>query len=1289
MFKIGAKAFCLLITLSLTSIYFPRVLAQTQNTGAIQGRVFDAGTLDPLPSVIVTVTHEEIGLERTTVSNDQGIYYVGILPAGRYRITAQKQGYEPDADPRNSVINNFLIHITNTERADQPPPIILRRVGASAPPPVTPPPSTPPPGTKPPSTQPPPAKPPVAQPSTPPPARQASTTAESDVALLTNNSNATRGGNFDERFLLSLPLPGVRSFDDLAFLVPGVAPPPQSIGTDVGPGIGPGVGTTGQFSVNGLRSRSNNFTIDGSDNNDEDVGVRRQGFTSLVPQSIESLQEFQISTLLPEPQYGRNMGAQVNAVSRSGGGAYHGTLYGFLTDSRLRARDPFEYTPTGTRSVVSADGQRVFLDSAPLTVPDFKAGKNPFTRAQYGAVFGGPLVGRNTHFFVSVEHQDINASRTAHFAVPTVADRGLFGTGDEGIIVNGSRAFSTSLTGNSFTSLFPFPNNGSGPYRGNTYTEVLPASADGTILSGKLDHNFKAFGKDHTLTARYNFTDDDTILPVTNEAIFSSLRALVRTQNFALSLNSVLTSRLANQFRFSFGRTNLKFEEVRNPFLIPSASLPNVPFLLNARLLFNASTPGNPAFLSVPGTDTERGFGAIPGLTTTGTGPLGQVEVSGFSTIGVDVFNFPQGRTNNLFQYADTLIYNLNRHRITAGVDIRRSHLDSFLDRNSRPLAVFSGAVDIAGLAIPDGRRLPEVIGDKGGSPVCFTAACFYTGRDYLAAGAATGFFQTLSNGVNDSNIRLRYWQNNFFLGDQIRFSNRFHLSVGVRYELNTVPKEVDRRIESTFTSPEVKMFADLERTISAQLGSPAVSGFERFLDGRTEIFKPDKNNVAPYVGFAWDPFGNGKSSIRGGYGIYYDQILGAVISQSRNVFPRFSTINLGGFNTSFNPADPEGSVALAHPFVPVNPATFFALPGTLNQLDPNRAGSPVTAELLAALFTNLAAGPGFVLPSNDLVTPYAQHWSLTVEHQFARDFLASAAYVGTRGVHLLRFATPNLGPNAIPVVTGISAQPVSADFPNFKFPVLSGISLPPNVSGSKLRPFPLLGSFTSIESDANSTYHSLQLQLIKRFSRGVQFTTAYTWSHAIDEVSDIFDLAGGRALPQDSFSRRAERESANFDVRHRFVYSLIWDLPIFEQSKFFGGWQLASIGTFQTGQPYSVLFCCDLNLDGNLTERVEPDPTANPPVKDVTTAARNTYRAPGVTKVDLAVNKHFRFNERQKLEFRTEFFNLFNAANYGIPVHELFFGGYTFEPSVKNNNLFTDTRVPMRTIQFALKYSF
>lgn len=1262
MSKNGSKIFCLLIALSLTNICLPKVQAQTQNTGAIQGRVFDAGTLDPLPSVTVTVTHEEIGIERTTISNDQGIYYVGILPAGRYRITAQKQGYENDSDPRNSIINSFLIHITNTERADQPPPIVLRRVGASAPPPVTPP------ATQPPATRPPTA-PPATTPSTQPPPRQSSTSDESDVALLANNSNATRGGNFDERFLLSLPLPGVRSFDDLAFLVPGVAPPPLSIGTNVGPGIGPGVGTTGQFSVNGLRSRSNNFTIDGSDNNDEEVGVRRQGFTSLVPQSIESVQEFQISTLLPEAQYGRNMGAQVNAVSRSGGSGYHGTVYGFLTSKALRARDTFDFSG-GPQSIrlTGNGGRPAFLNGAPFNVANPVDGQNSYTRGQYGLVFGGPL-GSRTRFFGSVEHQDINASRESHFAVPTIDERGVFSSGGKGLpLIGGGRAFPASLTGNSFLSLFPFPNNPIGPYRQNTFTEVLPATADGTIYSIKLDHNLKAFGTDHTLTGRYNSTDDNTILPVTGEAIFSSLRALVNTRDFAVSFNSALSGATANQFRFSVGRTDLKFEEVRDPFLLPSSTLPNVPFLLNAPLLFNSTLGGVtfPSFISTPGTNSENGFGPIPGLASTGTGPIGQVKASGFSPLGVDVFNFPQGRTNTTFEYADTIITSKGRHRFAAGFDIRQTHLNSFLDRNFRPLAVFSGALDIsdAQLATDFGNPVP-----------------FYFGKDYLAAGAATGFFQTLTNGDVDSKIRLGYWQNDFFFSDQFRVRPNLTLTFGLRYELNTVPKEADRKIESTFDSQEVKDFIAIEKTVGP-------SGLELFLDGRDTIFQLDKNNFAPHFAFAWDPFGHGKTSLRGGYGIYYDQILGAVISQSRNVFPTFTTINFGGFNTAFDQKDPVGSVQRQHPFVPANPSVLFAVPGTLNKLDTARAGTPTTAVLAAAFLTNLAAGPGFVLPSNDLVTPYSQHWGLTFEHQFGKDFLASAAYVGTKGVHLLRFATPNLGPNAIPQVNQIQTQRLF-EGSNLVFPVLFGLSVPPNINATDLRPFPLLGSFQSIESDANSTYHSLQLQLIKRFARRVQFTAAYTWSHAIDEVSDLFDLEGARALPQNSFDRRAERADANYDVRHRFVYSVIWDLPVFEQNKILGGWQVASIGTFQTGQPYSVLFCCDLNLDGNLTDRIDPALTADQVPVNPSTARRNGFRAPGVATVDLTVNKFFRFSEKHKLEFRSEFFNLFNRTNFGIPVHQTFFGGYTVEPGVEDNRLFIDTRVPKRTIQFALKYSF
>ncbi|HZN11327.1 MAG TPA: hypothetical protein VFC61_06610, partial [Blastocatellia bacterium] len=243
----------------------------------------------------------------------------------------------------------------------------------------------------------------------------------------------------------------------------------------------------------------------------------------------------------------------------------------------------------------------------------------------------------------------------------------------------------------------------------------------------------------------------------------------------------------------------------------------------------------------------------------------------------------------------------------------------------------------------------------------------------------------------------------------------------------------------------------------------------------------------------------------------------------------------------------------------------------------------------------------------------------------------------------------------------------------------------------------PFLGPITAIQADASSTYHALQLQLNQRLTRGLQFTAAYTWSHAIDEVSDIFDLAGARTLPQDSFDRSAERGDANFDLRHRFVASFIWDLPLWAQSRLLGGWQLAGIGTLQTGQPFTIFAAYDVNLDGNLTDRLNSDTgfrevneggrrfefTAAPALAASGrngAVGRNTFRGPGVATVDLTVNKSFRFSERQVLEVRAEIFNLFNRAHYGLPVHQTDFPG--FGRSV-------ETRVAPRTVQFALKYSF
>lgn len=1253
------------------------VFAQTTNTGAIEGQVFEENTRTGVPSATITVVNEDTGLTRTRLTDSTGTYLFQNLPSGFYRISATAPNFEAGA---YSIVPRFPVAITRTERV-QPPPISLRRIGGVPPTTTTTPPTTttrPPVTTRPPTTT---TTPPTTTTTTP----QATTptgTEVTQVEQLVNLTNASRGGNVDRRGIVALPLPGIRTFDDLAFLFPGVFPPPQAIGTNVGPGIGPGVGTSGQFAVNGLRSRSNNFTIDGSDNNDEEVGVRRQGFTSLVPQSIESVQEFQITTLLPEPQFGRSMGAQVNVVSRSGGTSFHGSLYGFLTDKRLRARDTFDLKGgPATFPITANGGVPILLDGAPLAPRNPSGGENTYTRAQYGFVIGGPIVRQKTHFFASLERQNISASRESHFAVPTVPERGLFGGGASNLfVISGNRPiFPTSLRGDAFFSLFPFPNNPLGPYRGNTYTEVLPADADGTIFSGKIDHFFNAWGADHTFSGRYNFTDDDTILPVTGEALFSSLQALVRTQNLSLILNSSGAGNISNQLRASYGRTSLNFEEVRNPYLLPSGLFPNIPFLLNAPLVVNQTTSSlNPRYVTT-GFDTETStdaFGFDPRAGRAGTGALGQVRVSGFSPVGVDVFSFPQGRANNTYQLADTLFYVWGNHRLSLGADIRWTHLNSFQDRNFRPLATFSGAANL--------NPNPLVVG--------VPRPGFLFGSDFASAGVATGFFQSQAL-TPDSTIGLRYFQNNFFFVDQIRVRPNFTLTLGLRYELNTVPKERSRRIESTFGSAEVAEFIQIEKDFGSFFSPNLGSGLERFLGGRTEIFERDNNNLAPHIAFAWDPFGDGRTSIRAGYGIYYDQIPGAVISQSRNVFPSFLPLNL---SVPFYDADPDNNPNTPPPPRPflqaVNPSVLAA-PGTLNTYNQalfNQFGSPALFAATLALLTEGVGGPSFVLPAADLVTPYSQHWGLTVERQIAGDFVASAAYVGTRGAHLLRQSTPNLGPNGIPIVTAFFGLPFQGNT-NLVSPVFDGtvqspirLDSPTIFDGTTaVRPYPVLGSITTIESDANSFFHSLQLQLNKRFSRGIQVTTAYTWSHATDEVSDIFDLNGASALPQNSFDRRAERGSANYDARHRFSYSFIWDLPLWTDNRALGGWQVSSIGQFQTGQPYTVLFCCDVNLDGNLTDRV-----SDPSVSDVGISGRNNFRAPGIATVDAALTKTFRFTESRNLEVRAEVFNLFNRTHFGIPVHQLFFGGVALEPLTDKDN-YIDTRVPKRAIQFALRYNF
>jgi hypothetical protein len=1197
------------VTVVAVALLFASSAAHAQSgLGSLSGRVVDAGGA-PVAEAKITLVDDAFGQAvRAVVTATDGTFALERVPPGSYTVDVTKQG------------------LATAEFAA----VRIAPGAATALPDVT-----------------------LGTP-------QAETSARVPVVTL----SPARGGEFTSLQIAALPLGGtteIRTFDEFVFLLPGVSDAPLTVGVR-GPGVGFGAG---QFSVNGLRARSNNFTIDGSDNNDPDVGLRRQGFVALVPQTIESIQQFQVLTLLYDAESGRNFGGQINAVSRAGTYEYHGQAYGFFTDSRLDARNSFDYTGGASR------------------------GEDPFTRGQWGGVFGGPLFGDATQFLVAFEHQDVNGAVEQHFAVPTAAERRFIGLPEVAVLrpfpgSDPTLAFSTTtgqtpLGANILSVTYPLPNNPGGPYGENTYTEELEGDGDGTVFSARVS---RVLTPNHQLDVRYNFLDDDRLLPSFNKAIHSSIEAQTQTHNLSVILNSTLSQRLTNQARFSFGRKSLGFlERPSSPFLFRSSS--------------------------VIGLMTENGMVSF----LSDTGPIGQLLIEPFSAVGVDAYLFPQGSANNAFQGADTMALTRGAHAIKFGADIRRIQLNSFQDRLYRPLVTYGNALQSFGFLTTTGdERKP--FGFRPLSPVLALP-----GVQLAAIGAPTSILQVLTKGTPDSHIGLRFIENNFFVHDTWSVRPGLTLDVGLRYELNTVPTEVNRRIEGAL------MLEDLPVPGGSAINSPlataffdgSVEAYRKVLGGRENIYDGDHNNFAPRIGFAWSPKADGPLVVRGGYGVYFDAVLGALVSQSRNVFPtevpivvspnflgaNILTLNLPQF-LAFR--DSRGNVA-----VPV------VAPGTLNQIGGSAADYvPLVGTIFAQNFNT--GGLAFTLPEKDLATPYSQHWHLTVERELFGDTAVSVGYIGTKGTKLTRLTTPNLGPNSttfLPIGVAAPGTPFPQGPPLLLNDIVQSIIQP--------RPDPFLGAITIYENSAASTYHSLQVEVRKRYAHGYTYTFAYTYSHAIDDVSDVLPIAGASTLAQNQFNLRLERGSASFDERHRVAASVLWDLPFFRQDEglaaaVLGDWQIASIYRASTGQPFTLRLPFDANLDGNLTDRPYDDASivriedhgrvkvalpANPVVADYVQpfqtsfleqfgvlvasgfdgyVGRNTYRADGFANLDLAFTKRVPLGENRTLLLRTEVFNALNRANYGVPERTLFspgFGGAI------------DTVNPARIVQFAVKFEF
>ena len=307
-----------------------------------------------------------------------------------------------------------------------------------------------------------------------------------------------------------------------------------------------------------------------------------------------------------------------------------------------------------------------------------------------------------------------------------------------------------------------------------------------------------------------------------------------------------------------------------------------------------------------------------------------------------------------------------------------------------------------------------------------------------------------------------------------------------------------------------------------------------------------------------------------------------------------------------------------------------------------------------------------------DLRTPYVQQWNFGIQRQLGKSRVFEIAYVGSKGTHLI-------------------------DSRNINQPQ-------PSVNRQNPGPNPYFSEIDIIESQANSTYHSLQWRLQRRLRQGLSLLASYTYAKSIDDASGFFNTTGDPNFPQNSYNLSAERGRSDFDIRQRLTLSYAYDLPVFKGHRRMGGWQSFGVLTFQTGQPFTVALLPDndntntgisqLGFGANDRPNVVgnarlSDPTprewfntaafATPPYGHFGNAGRDILDGPGLRTVNFSIVKNNAVTERLNLQFRTEFFNLLNRTNFNLPDH--FVGSPTFGQVVSAED--------PRRIQFALKLLF
>ena len=985
-------------------------------------------------------------------------------------------------------------------------------------------------------------------------------TVMADAPLI--QTTPTVGSVVENRRVVEMPLNN-RNFMQLLTLVPGVT----SSGTSE---VGIGLTNTVNFSINGARRNSINFLVDGVTNTD--VG---SNITLLSVPTVDSIQEFRVITSIPGAEFGRSGGGVVNLITRGGGNQFHGTLYEFVRNDKLNANSFFNNSNGRLASGLERSPRPKlrynnfgYLVSGPVVLPRFGEGGRSTWKGT-----------DKTFFLFSHEFRRIiRAPAESTITVPSLLERQgnfseagnvpifdpLTGVQFAGNVIPAGRIDPAALA---LMNLYPEPNvastvAGRAPNRFSVTSPNIQNTRQETL---RIDHNFN---QSHSLTGRY--TRDLSQTRELGGLFFGATVPDIATTDtnvpgevLAINLTSSFGPNVVNEALFTFSGNKITTD------------------LVGRYTGGNVSIPNNEVF-------PENNSGLPPTLV-----------ITGFPTVGAgQLYNIAYRNWNP--KNNTTVIR--GSHTIKFGADISFEAKDENAANESQGRFTFSGLQT-------------RVSGVTSGN-----------GLADLLLGRASSY----SEAERDVTLNLRFGRTEFYIQDNWKVRPNFQLDYGLRYyryrqayDTENVLATFQPQLYSAALAPvcaNVTCTSFTTSTFNLTNGFSYAGVNSPF--GR-RVQKSDKNDWGPRIGFAWDPRNNGRTVLRGGYGIYYDQALVGIVEQNSFTTPPFN-----------NSTSLTGTVA--------NPITFQ---------NPNAGAAATTRGNLGTV--NATTDP--------FDTPVVQQWSLTWQQEPFRNAMFEIGYSGSAGNKLIRPVDINAPTPAeiLAVSTGVAGCDPALNAANN-----------PNTCINLARPFRGFGSIIDRQTSATSRYHGLLSSFHLREWRGLTAQFAYTWSKTMTDATNDRDAID---IPQVRNDFRLERAVSRLDRTHVFVASYVYQVPIFKSGfasttagrLLLSGWEVAGISTAQSGLALNRVVQGSTVGPRGARPDLLSDPTQNIPqhpnggrpygfnplafrpsaVGQIGNSGRSPFRFPSQFFTDINIAKNLLFTERYRLQLRAEFFNIFNQT--------------------------------------------